>query len=330
MNQSPFVGIIREVVERARTQPVHQPEIQPTVIPSENDVFVDSFDSGVSLSHDSAIQPEIAPINCQPLLQTLHTEPPDASHLVSCVEKYSTHIQALYQIMTPQHLGRLVGSFLHRYDVLRQQPQPQQQHLGNFANHDPFQPCVELAIEYLVFALGSLCWTKWDNTISASGPSFVESATSILYQLSLCRKSASTTMDQTTHASRQMRNSHIRAYSDGSGPSSSNPTFAHSNPGDIRSMQQLPRPTDTPNSAASVLTPTLDLARAYLLAALLCGQLAHIHYAAGHVRNAGNIIRILLHQPGMSLLNYKQCPHVLSEEEQQLSALYWTCVQLEL
>ncbi|KAL1892861.1 hypothetical protein Sste5346_006754 [Sporothrix stenoceras] len=139
---------------------------------------------------------------------------------------------------------------------------------------------------------------------------------------------------------------HDRSYSDGADPSNAASMHAGANLEAAHITQQSSQPTDETSSStkasASAPAPTLNLARAYLLAALLCGQLARIQDAAGHVRNAGNIIHFLIHRPGgegghgaiqglhgLSLVDYKQYPHRLVEDEQQLVALYWTCVQLE-
>lgn len=341
LNQSPFVDIIRGVVADARSHPTPRRDIQPARQQGEDDSFQRSFDSAISLSHDATLHPAVPSLSHRPLFRLPHTEPPNASHLTSCVEKYSTHIQALYHIMPLRRLDHLVMSFLHRYETAEQQQQ------GNVADHDPFQLQVELAIEYLVFALGGLCWAKWDNTIFDSGPVFSDRATNILYHLS--GKLAS---DKRKHASnlassnlgRQAHGPHDRAHSDTADPNNvAASTRAQINSRGAEITQQLSHPTGAAGGAASVPAPTLDLARAYLLAALLCGQLARIQDAAGHVRNAGNIIQILIHRPGgeggpgaiqgfygLSLVDYKQYPHKLVEDERQLVALYWTCVQLEL
>lgn len=344
LNQPPFVSIVRSVVHDARTQPSSRRNDQIAMPQENNEAFKDSFDSAISLSHDAASNQVVPSLSHRPLLQLPHVEPPNALHLALCVDKYSTHIQALYHIMPLQRLGSLATNFLNRYG-----PTGQQRDIAT--DHDPFQAQVELAIEYLVFALGGLCWAKWDNTPFDSGPKFSNRATNILYHLS-GKLSSEKRMHAwgTANSSRDYQaHFHDRSYSDGAGPSSTTSTHALAGPKVVQITQQSTHPTDETRSSTAAQAPapapalTLDLARAYLLAALLCGQLARIQDAAGHVRNAGNIIHHLIHQPGgegghgaiqgfygLSLVDYKQYPHKLVEDERQLVALYWTCVQLEL
>lgn len=261
-----------------------------------------------------------------------HSEPLDACLLSTCVDMYSCHIQALYPIMPLQQLGSLVTRFLRRYEL----PGRQQ---NDDKEYDPIQRQVDSALEYLVFALGSVCCAKWDKTIFESGPGFYAHAKRMLLALS-----GQWTPDKGEHATDPVDGTGIQQIGHSNGLVKNKSSYASSS-GDEggQGPKQLPHSTGTTIGATSTPTPTLDLARAYLLAALFCGQLAWLQDAADHVRKASNIIHLLILLPGgtgghgaiqgihgLSLINYKKYPHMLAEDERQLVSLYWTCVQLEL
>lgn len=164
---------------------------------------------------------------------------------------------------------------------------------------NPVNVRAESAIELLIFALGSVCSAKREKLVVGPGPVFYSRANGILG------------------------------------------TFSGAGPGNDTS--QSPGSVKMADDATSPSISTLDLARAYLLAALFCGQLAWLEEAAEHIRKASNILLVLILQQGgtgghdgiqgvygLSLVDYKKYPHMLTEDERQLVVLYWTCVQLEL
>ncbi|EFX01849.1 hypothetical protein CMQ_4920 [Grosmannia clavigera kw1407] len=163
---------------------------------------------------------------------------------------------------------------------------------------------VEYAIEMLVFALGSVCWAKCGGPIIEPGPEFYARAKGIL-----------------------------ELFADENRVKTAVGSFENLNNNGEYNFERY---------SAYTNETTIDLARAHLLAALFCGQLAWVFEAAQHVRDASSAIMYLIHQPssgsfsdmaqdtrGPSLVEYAFHPHTLSHEERQLVLLYWICVFLE-
>ena len=338
LNQPPFADFIRGLLRSVCSNEVTETHLQSGTL-QDQEASYRPVDVVTPFAFSTGLPQPPAP-KAKPLTRLPHTEPPNVSHLASCVEKYTVHVQALYHIMPPQRLDKIVTSFLRRSEALDDQ-------LDRDPTHStvPTQTQVELAIEYLVFALGGLCWAKWDNTIFESGPVFSDRATCILRQLSeglLLEESKNNIDLEGPAANFHARSTTVLAHQSDSKPE--NDASFPTEQSESRGMGPLKMPTNTSSVSVRPLTtaPLLDLARAYLLAAISCGQLAKMQEAADHVYHASSIIHHLIREPsknedwasgqsfcGPSLVEYQQHPHLLSEDEQQLVSLYWSCVQLE-
>ena len=245
---------------------------------------------------------------------------PDARLLLSCVNMFSDHIMGVYPIIPRPRLRDVVERFLRRYGSESQSQSP-----ASIATQ------LSLAIDLLVLALGSLCWARLDGTAFEPGPGFFLEAKSILGALT--RQSLEKTQNQSLNLGRNP-----------SAPASS--SLWNARPDEsinininigLGSSGSTPGPADNAVPGFLGLTPSLDLARAYLLAALFCGQMAWLQEATEYVEAANVVIRSMLFQSAMvgdygivSLVEHNHKPHRLSSREQQLVVLYWTCVQLEL
>lgn len=317
LNSQPFVGYIRQVLAAAGIQDHTMMDTMDTIDTMDAMDAMDTTLFDIEERYEPVWQQaylrvggrryaRAAPIKAQVQVQTqaqtqtqTHMpwhQAPDECRLANYIQTFSKYIQSIYPIIPSGRLGNLAVEFMHH----GQHPGPP----TSKSYQDPRQIEIEYAVELLVFALGSVCWAKCGGTIVEPGPEFYARAKGILEGRAEGAEQAELAelAEQAERAERAERAEQAEQ------------------------AEQFSAPRQE--------TVTLDFARAHLLAALFCGQLAWIPDAANHVHEASTAVLHLIHQAaatgGPPLVEYRRYPHVLAEEERQLVLLYWTCVLLEL
>ncbi|OAA61645.1 hypothetical protein SPI_04504 [Niveomyces insectorum RCEF 264] len=359
LNQPPFADLIRKILVEAGIQ---DETAQPAGLGLEDDpawkkayLQLDGVRSTNATA--SAFQaPDVLLLQSSPhnssFIHAQGWKPPDTHLLSEYVEEFSDHIQGMYPILPVQRISNLITSFLGRYEV----PQPQTELPAN----DPTQTQVESAVELLVFAVGSICKSKCKGKGTAVHPGKYEFYTRAKGILEAATDQTKSQRDDAAAHSNTSNNRHSlytrtvdnfssanngdEEYTSGSTDAESDGAYDDFGEERGESERQHSTSQDTAFMVVSTSTPTLELARAHLLAAIFCGQLAWLREAADHVRDASAVVLLLIRRPGgagscslddqnfqaLPLIEYMQSPHPLAEEEHQLVMLYWICVQLEL